>query len=313
MTPGLGSGDASQMEAEVLSSSPTDAMLRTSSGRRTVEAGAAGATTRRRPRSVATAVVALLAVVFALVAAPPASAEQSIPSYAVAYTGGIGVYLRNAPNDDPSSRVVGVPDGTLIPVECETVGTQRTNSYGQTSDIYARSPGGVYVATIYLNNGVLGRSNAPDCGALDAARAAATQPTTVAALLKAGQRVVYTQDGPDRIRGYYSHSETARMADKLTTWSNNMGVIANAECTAVGVIIGVGTIGTSAVVGLAAGAFGGFTCGSVLGNDVAPVAAIAQAANQYGKCLELRMHRDGDRWVADDNGWTMTDSPDYCG
>ena len=39
----------------------------------------------------------------------------------------------------------------------------------------------------------------------------------------------------------------------------------------------------------------------------------AQAANGSGKCLELRMHRDGDRWVADDNGWTMTDYPDYCG
>jgi hypothetical protein len=277
------------------------------------QVGSAGeTTTRRRPRSAATAVVALLAVVFALVAAPSASAEQSIPSYAVAYTGGIGVYLRSAPNDDPSSRVVGVPDGTLIPVECETVGTPRTNSYGQTSDIYARSPGGVYVATIYLNNGVLGRSNAPDCGAFDAARAAATQPTTVAALLKAGQRVVYTQDGPDRIRAYYSHSETAFMANRLAALSNISDSLSTYGCAAAGVMLTGLTAGAGAAVGLAVGTFGGIGCDLLTNNQVTSVAGIAQSANHFGKCLELRMHRDGDRWVADDNGWTMTDYPDYC-
>lgn len=298
-------------------SSPTVTDRRENRHERPVEVGTAGKSTPRRPsRSVAAAVVALLAIGMSLIAAPAASAasgEESIPSYAVAFTGGIGVYLRNAPNDDPSSRVLGVPDGTLIPVECETVGTPRTNSYGQTSDIYARAPGGVYVATIYLNNGVLGRTSAPDCGALDAARAASIRPTTVATLLKAGQSTVYTQDGPDRIRAYYSHSETAKMADRLTQLSNNMGLITNLECTGAGVLLAVASGGTSLVVSTTVGAVGGFSCSALLGNDAAPVAAIAQAANQSGKCLELRMHRDGDRWVADDNGWTMTDYPDYCG
>lgn len=276
---------------------------------------------KKAPRVVAALLVAAVAVAWSSLAAGTATAEtitpseQSIPSYPVAFTGGIGVYLRNAPNDDPSSRVLGVPDGTLIPVECETVGTPRTNSYGQTSDIYARAPGGVYVATIYLNNGVLGRTSAPDCGALDAARAASIRPTTVAAFLKAGQPIVYTQDGPDRIRAYYSHSETAKMADRLTQLSNTAGLAANLACTSAGVLLAIASDGLSLsfTATTTVGAVGGFGCSAYLGNDAAPVAAIAQTASRSGKCLELRMHRDGDQWVADDNGWTMTDYPGYCG
>lgn len=100
------------------------------------------------------------------------------------------------------------------------------------------------------------------------------------------------------------------MARRFTAFSSISDSISTYGCAAVGVMISVATDG---IAGLVVGTFGGIGCSNVTSNQVAPVAGVAQSANQYGKCLELRMHREGDQWVADDNGWTMTDSPDYCG
>jgi hypothetical protein len=251
-------------------------------------------------------------VAFAIATPPAASAEppRRIHSYPVAFTGGIGVYLRSAPNDKDSSRVYAVPDGTLIPVECETTGTSRTNSYGQTSDVYVRSPGGVYVASVYLDNGVVGRSSAPDCDALDTSRTAHLNPKTVGDRLRGGDAVVYTQDGPKRIRAYFSHTKTAEVASVYGAASNITDSVNNSLCAVAGLMI---TIATDGAASLVLGTTGGLACGALSHNEAAPIAAVAKSADQHGKCLELRMHRDGARWVADDNGWTMTDHRNYCG
>ena len=271
----------------------------------------------RRPasgslRRLLAASVALAVVFGAFVGtAAPASADSGTGSYPVAFTGGEGVYLRSAPNDDPATRLYAVPDGTMIPVECETTGTPRTNDAGQTSDVYVRAAGGVYVPSIYIKNGVLGRSAAPDCADLDAARAAELQPKTVADYLREGKNVVYTTDGPDRLRGYYSHSYTDKAANAIGAGADRAAVANNLACTAVGVLAAFASKGESFSTSTTVGAGSGFVCGFA-DNQLAPIAATARAASSTGKCFEMRLHRDGSGWTPDDNGWTMTDNADYC-
>lgn len=261
------------------------------------------------------AALTMVAVTLAAVAVAPqtGAAEDTIASYPVAFTGGIGAYLRDAPDNDDTSRLYAVPDGALVPDECETTGTPRTNSYGQISDVYVRAPGGVYVNSTYLDTGVEGRTAAPDCATLDAARAAELAPRTVGDRLRDGADIIYTTDGPNRIRGYYSHNKTSEAADIIDGAADRADLINNLLCTTAGVLVAVATDGTTLVASTAAGASSGFGCGAVTSNQVRPVASVATSADHTGKCLELRFHADGDHWTLDDNGWTMTDSYDYCG
>ncbi len=121
---------------------------------------------------------------------------------------------------------------------------------------------------------------------------------------------MYTQDGPDRIRAYYSHTQTAQIASAYGAASDITETVNSSLCATAGLMINIATGGAAGVV---VGTVGGLGCDTVSSNHAAPIAAVAQSANQYGKCFEFRMHRDGNDWVADENGWTMTDSPDYCG
>lgn len=268
---------------------------------------------RRRLAAVAVLGSVFLAAAYPGVASASPTDPDNISSYPVAFTGGIGVYLRDAPSDSEESKIYAMPDGTTIPDECETTGVPRTNSYGQTSDVYVRAPGGVYVNSVFLASGVNGRTGAPDCADLDAARAEANTPRTVADYLRDGQRVVYTTDGPDRLRGYYSHEETATAARYLEQASGKVYVVNNVGCAVAGVLGTIATGGATLVVGGAVGAGLGLGCGAIAHNQVAPLASTATAADTTGKCLELRFHRNGEEWELDDSGWTMTDNSGYCG
>ena len=100
--------------------------------------------------ATATSVVLAAASIPAL--ALPAHAETS-HDYPVAFTGGVGVHLRDAPNLDDAPLTT-LSEGTSFPAECEDYGTTATNIYGETTNVWMRAAGSVWVSTAYLNTGV---------------------------------------------------------------------------------------------------------------------------------------------------------------
>lgn len=268
--------------------------------------------------------ISLILAVAGLVAAAPAAHADDIRHFQVAFTNGLGVRLRTAAHVDAPGVGVdgkyGIPEGGWFPAECEEYGDSVTNVYGETSNIYLRAPGGLYVSSVWLNTGTNSRVGLPLCSELDAALLASVTPKKVSDYQREGRGVVILAN-PEHTsaRAYFSKAKTKEAAGAFNSANNRLFWSGTLLCAVGGAIIGVATAGGSVVVETVGGAALG------LGADIGCSAATnaltpeeftrgmgaANAAASADKCLEVRMHKDStDKWVSDT--WTVTDHGDYC-
>lgn len=252
--------------------------------------------------------------------APIAHADDDLRNYTVDFTDGWGVRLRQAPQVDAAGFGVdgklAVPEGYSLPAECEGYGDEVTNEYGDTTDLWMRAPGGVWVSTAYLDTGTNVRIGLPLCSEKDAALQASVATKTVADYHREGEgRVMVVNSDDTKSRVYLSKSETRRAADATNSAGQRSDFVNSAFCIAGGGLIGWATGGAGLVVGTAIGVGGDIDC-KALTNSLQPESfeqadGAAAAASSVGKCYEVS-HRDPEsgEWIAD--VWTVTDHQDYC-
>jgi hypothetical protein len=263
------------------------------------------------------------AVALATAIAGPAQVAHAddVRNYTVDFTNGWGVRLRQAPQIDAAGfgadGKLAVPEGYSFPAECEDYGDEVTNEHGETTDLWMRAPGGVWVSTAYLNTGTNSRVGLPLCSEKDAALQSSVKTKTVADYHREGQgRVMVVDRDGIKSRVYFSKSETQRAADAMNSAGRQSDFVNSAFCMAMGGVIGVATGGAGLAAGTAAGVGGDIGC-EVLTNAVQPdgfaqARGAATAAATAGKCYEVRSHRDSrsGKWITDI--WTVTDHQDYC-
>ena len=273
--------------------------------------------------SLAGATVAVTTAVFG--PAAPAHADDDIRNYRVDFTGGWGVRLRQAPSvNAPGFGADGkqaLPEGALFPAECEDYGDEVTNVYGETTNLWMRAPGGVWVTTAYLDTGTNSRVGLPLCSEKDAGLRDSVATKTVADYHReGGDKVMVVNSDETKSRVYLSKAETRRAADALNS-ANQKSDFANsafciAETTLIGLLAGGADSGAKLVANTALGVGVDIGCevltGSLRPEGFEQAKGAATAAASAGKCYEVRMHRDSasDEWVADT--WTVTDHQDYC-
>lgn len=276
--------------------------------------GAARPRIRRLARAaVSTTVTASAVAGLLLGTATPAAADQ-VP--VVAYTGNIGLYLRDAPSMS-ATKLVAVPEGTPFGTVCEVQAEPVYNDiYGWTTSTWMRDSQGRWAPGTYLETGYADRTpDMADCAELDSALnsplqdtpdPAPAQPTVGDTLRADGGSVTRVSADGTRARVYHSREETHRWA---IAWANGESAVSTTSTVVCG------------LVGLAvrnpwAGAASGVACDVMLSGANGPVqqlATMAGSADANGKCLEQRVHRVGDQWALDDNGLTITDHEDWCG
>lgn len=269
-------------------------------------------------------VVGLMLILLGSWEAAPAQADE-IRSYQVAFTNGMGVRLRTAPYVGAPGIGEGgsyaIPEGSWFGAECEDYGDWVTNVHGESTNVYMRAPGNVWVSTAWLYTGVTFRVGLPLCSELDAARTASYTPKTVADHHREGEAVIMTTNFEQTTsRVYFSKSKTQEAALALNRASSQRDVASTIFCASIGVVTGI-TTGGASVPAVTAGAAVGFGvdigCSTVTGlisegKVLDEARGAANAAATAGKCYEVRMHKDPDtdQWVAD--VWTVTDHHDYC-
>lgn len=246
---------------------------------------------------------------------PAAHAESEIRNYAVAFTNGWGVRLRQAPFIDapgfgPEGKLA-IPEGSLFPAECEDYGDTVTNVNGESTDLWMRAAGGPWVSTAYLNTGTNSRVGLPLCSLKDAALQESVKATTVADYHREGDgRVMVVNSDSTKARVYFSKSETRLAADAMNSAASQSDFFNSGFCVTMGGVIGVATDG------VLAGVAGDIVCGwltdAVQPDSFETARGAATAAGSADKCYEVRMHRNSssDEWIAD--VWTVTDDHDYC-
>lgn len=272
-------------------------------------------------KNAVTAVAAAALTATTMVGLAPVAHADDIREYQVNFTNGIGVRLRTAPYvDAPGLGADGrmaIPEGAWFPAECEDFGDWVTNVYGESTNVYMRAPGGVWVSSAWLNTRTNGRVGLPLCSEKDAALGASVQAKTVSAYHHEGRDVVLVAN-PEGTSGraYFSRSATKEAANALNSANGWLGVGSTAFCATAGVLVGVATDGAGLIAASAIGLTSDVGCSAVAGVsspsgfDLARGAA--NAAASADKCYEVRMHKDsGGQWVSD--VWTVTDHQDYCG
>lgn len=265
---------------------------------------------------------AVLAVASLITMAPAAQADD-ILQYQVSFTNGMGVRLRTAPSVNATGFAtpygdLAIPEGSWFPAECEDYGDWVTNIYGETTNIYMRTPGGAWVSTAWLNTGTNTLVGLPLCSAKDAALRASVEPKKVSAYHQQGQGAVMVTN-PEQTSGrvYFSKAKTQEAAAALNSANNAFFWGNTVFCATVGVAVGVATGGATLVAGSATGFGADIGCSVVTGvtgpQGFDQARGAANAAASAGKCYEVRMHKDlaKNEWVPD--VYTVTDHQDYCG
>lgn len=281
-------------------------------------------------KRIAAAAVAALAVTSLAVATPAhADDKKDIRQYKVAFTNGQGLKLRTAPSTSAPEYGDGtyvLPEGATFSGECEAMGDKVTNPYGESTEVWMRTPGGYYVSEAFLNTGTNSSVGLPLCVELDfEAKQAVTKKTaadlTVADHLRAGAPSFSVLNaGKTSGRTYFSKAETRKIAtelDKKDTSADAGGTIGNVICAAAGV--GLGLILPEGRLVFSAAAALGFDIGCGMATDAATklpdevvrARGAARAASDGDKCFEARGHRSDDgKWVYD--VYTVTESSQYC-
>lgn len=266
------------------------------------------------------AVAVVLAITASISSISPSRANE-IRNYKVAFTGGVGVRLREKPKIDAlgfgESGTYSIPEGAYFPAECEEYGDWVTNVNGETTNIYMRAPGGVYVSTAYLYTGVNSRVGLQLCSELDAKRKESFSPKTISAYHREGKPEVMAVDEKQRsARVYFSKKKTKEVADAMNKAAVRKFWAEAIFCATEGAILAVVTNGGKLAISTATGAGASVLCSVLAANispqEFEPAKGAANAAASADKCYEVRMERaaDGKTWKA--NTWTVTDSPDYC-
>lgn len=283
---------------------------------------------KKRIAAAATAAVMLTS----LAVATPAHAEdkKDIRRYQVAFTLGQGLRLRTGPSTSAPGYGDGnyiLPEGAWFSGECEAIGERITNPYGESTDVWMRTPGGYYVSEAFLQTGTNSSVGLPLCAELDAeAKQSVTRRT--AADLSVGERlqagassVTVTNSAKTSGRTYFSKTETRKLADRLDkagSAANTGEFIGNVVCAVAGV--GLGIVLPQGRVLLAAAAGFGFdigcglaaSAGSKESDETVKARGAARAAADGDRCYEARGHRsDSGKWVYD--VFPTTDNPGYCG
>lgn len=267
-----------------------------------------------------TVIATLALAATGMTSAAPVAHADDIRQYQVDFTNGIGVRLRTAPYVGApglgADGKMAIPEKAWFPAECEDYGDWVTNVNGESTNVYMRAPGGVWVSTAWLNTGTNGRVGLPLCSEKDAALSASVQAKSVSAHHREGQDVVMVTNAEGTSgRVYFSKSATKEAAEALNSAGGWLDVGEALFCATAGLLVGVSTGGTGLVAG-SVGFVGDLGCSALAG--VASPAGFelargaANAASSAAKCYEVRMHTDlaGD-WVPD--VWTVTDHQDYCG
>lgn len=265
-------------------------------------------------------VAAVLAITASILSISPSRANET-RNYKVAFTGGVGVRLREKPKIDAAgfgeSGTYSIPEGAYFPAECEEYGDWVTNVNGETTNIYMRAPGGLYVSTAYLYTGVNSRVGLQLCSELDTKRKENFSPKKISAYHREGKSEVMAVDEKHRsARVYFSKKKTKEVADAMNKAAVRKFWAEVIFCATEGAIITVVTNGGKLAISTATGAGASVLCSVLAANispqEFEPAKGAANAAASADKCYEVRMERaaDGKNWKA--NTWTVTDSPDYC-
>jgi hypothetical protein len=257
-----------------------------------------------------------------LVVGTQTAAADDMPQPKVAFTGGIGLYLRDSPTM-ATHLATAVPEGTPIPDECELTGEPVTNVHGQTITTWVRSPGGVYFPGAFLDTGYLERTpGVPECSEIDRRRQIdfdAARPQTIGDKLRAGETRIYNVSSDRRTaREYFSKAETRRVAKSIDRLADARDGTHTIGCAIYGLGLAVITKGTSFRIQTTIGTLGGLGCDVFLdgfpGDKIRYAADVARGAAETGKCFEVRLHKENGEWVPDKTGaFTSTDHPDWCG
>lgn len=277
-----------------------------------------------KKRAIGVVLSATIGMGAAAFGAVPAAQADDVRNYTVDFTNGWGVRLRQAPHIDAAGfgadGKLAMPEGAPFPGECEDYGDEVMNEHGATTDLWMRSPGGVWVSEIYLDTGSNDRVGLPLCSEKDAALRASVEPKTVADYHREGvTKVMVVNDARTSSRVYFSRAETKRAASALNAADSRSEFANSAFCVVEGGLVGLMTGGTSLVAvvgGAAAGAGTDIGC-EMLTNSLVPdgfeeARGAANAAASAGKCYEVRSHKEGStgEWVAD--VWTVTEDKNYC-
>lgn len=272
-------------------------------------------------RTAAIVCGATLGLVMSAIGPATTARADDIRSYQVDFTNGWGVRLRQAPEINApgfgADGKMAIPEGATFAAECEDYGDSVTNDQGQTTDVWLRAPGGVWVSTAYLETGTNGRVGLPLCVEKDAALQASVEPTTVADYHRDGvPAVMVVNDDQTSSRVYFSQAETRRVAEEFTTASGRADAVNTVGCVAVGVLAAVAFRNPSLVKEIAAGVSVDAGCdaftSSLQPDGFDKARGAASAAADAGKCYEVRSHKDEStgEWTAD--VWTVTDHQDWC-
>ncbi len=242
--------------------------------------------------------------------APQARADQG-HHYQVAFTGGIGLRMRDAPQ---MSAVFGAtyPEGAWVPADCQDTGEWVTNVNGESSNIWIRSNGGVWWPTAFLYTGVtFWIDGLPICSEKDAAQAEELKRTTktIGDYHREGQSPMMKIDSNGlSARVYFSKKESKEAAKAFNEAKDYFFWRDTIVCAGFGLwkapsnpaAFGA-SIGCSVLMGAAVPADFDYARGA------------ANAAASVDKCYEVRLRRKkiDAEWKAEK--WTVTDHKDYCG